>query len=226
MLCGIYQGSKSSVLRLISDFFTTPRTILEISVNLKRKCLWGGVIGVWRGLGEWLEPLNFSKNQQLQGTSPPGPPPGALPLDPTGWSPDPWTLLCACFVQTVALAAKCANTHILFSFFFFKICILIPVYLFGNFRKIIFRVLIICVFCQVDIGQDLSDKLSNNEELLQYVFSLLSQKKTHMTACQFIEDILQSRKTVLNLNTMRKHFNGYCGVPDPPCLSKIMLICP
>ncbi len=32
-----YQGSKSSVLRLISDFFPTPRTILEISVNLKRK---------------------------------------------------------------------------------------------------------------------------------------------------------------------------------------------
>ena len=46
----IFQGSKSSVLRLISDFFPTPRTILEISVNLKRNFLWWGVRGL-KGLG-------------------------------------------------------------------------------------------------------------------------------------------------------------------------------
>ena len=59
----------------------------------------------------------------------------------------------------------------------------------------------------MDIGEDLATKLSNDEGLLQYVFSLLAQKKTHMTACQFIEDMLQSRKTVLNLNSMRKTFS-------------------
>ena len=31
------QGSKCSAFSLISDFFPTPRTILEISVNLMRK---------------------------------------------------------------------------------------------------------------------------------------------------------------------------------------------
>ena len=34
MAMGDYQGSKLSDFSLISDFFTTPRTILEISVNL------------------------------------------------------------------------------------------------------------------------------------------------------------------------------------------------
>ncbi len=33
----ILPGLKFSDLSLISDFFPTPRTILEISVNLKRK---------------------------------------------------------------------------------------------------------------------------------------------------------------------------------------------
>ncbi len=36
------QGTKSSDLSLISDFFPTPRTILEISVNQKRIFFWRG----------------------------------------------------------------------------------------------------------------------------------------------------------------------------------------
>ena len=43
------QGSKFSDLSLISDFFPTPRTILEICVNLKRNFFWRGggrVIGI------------------------------------------------------------------------------------------------------------------------------------------------------------------------------------
>ena len=36
------QGTESSDLSLISDFFPPPRTILEISVNLKRNFFLGG----------------------------------------------------------------------------------------------------------------------------------------------------------------------------------------
>ncbi len=43
-----YQGSKFSDLSLISDFVPTPRTILDISVNLKRKFFLKG-----RGSGYW-----------------------------------------------------------------------------------------------------------------------------------------------------------------------------
>ncbi len=44
--CGILtQGTESSDFSLISDFFPAPRTILEISVNLKRSFLGGGGIG-------------------------------------------------------------------------------------------------------------------------------------------------------------------------------------
>ncbi len=41
------QGTESSDLSLISDFFPTPRTILEISVNLKRIFLRGWGYGYW-----------------------------------------------------------------------------------------------------------------------------------------------------------------------------------
>ena len=57
---------------------------------------------------------------------------------------------------------------------------------------------------QVEIGETLGKKLTQNNDMMMYVFTLLAHKKTHMTACQFLEDILQARKTVLNLNTVRK----------------------
>ncbi len=38
----VYQGTESSDFSLISDFFPTPRTILEIGVNLKMKFFRGG----------------------------------------------------------------------------------------------------------------------------------------------------------------------------------------
>ena len=60
------------------------------------------------------------------------------------------------------------------------------------------------VFPQVDIGSDLSEKLTENADLMQYVFSLMAHKKTYMTACQFLEDMLQARRQVLNLNTIRE----------------------
>ncbi len=56
------QGSKSSVLRLISGFFPTPRTILEISVNLKRKFLWGWGCRGLKALGRMAWATQFLKN--------------------------------------------------------------------------------------------------------------------------------------------------------------------
>ncbi len=48
-----YQGSKFSDFSLISDFFATPRTILEISVNLKRNF---SLEGQGVGLLEYSDP--------------------------------------------------------------------------------------------------------------------------------------------------------------------------
>ncbi len=53
-------------------------------------------------------------------------------------------------------------------------------------------------------GGELSEKLTQDEVLMQYVFTLLTHKKTYMTACQFLEDMLQARRNVLNLNSVRE----------------------
>ncbi len=42
----VFQGTESSDFSLISDFFPTPRTILEISVNLNRIFLGGRGMGI------------------------------------------------------------------------------------------------------------------------------------------------------------------------------------
>ena len=58
------QGTESSDLSLISDFFPTHRTILEISVNLKRIFLRGWGYGYWGKMTQkyigvhHLQPLN------------------------------------------------------------------------------------------------------------------------------------------------------------------------
>ncbi len=45
LIC-LIQGTESSDFSLISDFFPTPWTILETSVNLKRIFLQGGGMGI------------------------------------------------------------------------------------------------------------------------------------------------------------------------------------
>ncbi len=70
------QGSKFSDFSLISDLFPTPRTILEISVNLKRFFFWRGG---GRGIGvHWLKmalecTICNPRSQKISGGGPPDP---------------------------------------------------------------------------------------------------------------------------------------------------------
>ena len=71
------QGTESSDLSLISDFFPTPRTILEISVNLKRN--FSKRVGVWvLGLNDPKKALECTicspRIQKFSGGGPPDPP--------------------------------------------------------------------------------------------------------------------------------------------------------
>lgn len=51
-------------------------------------------------------------------------------------------------------------------------------------------------------GEKLAKELSETTDSLSYIFSLLAYDKTCHTACQFIEDLLQSRRGVLGLSTV------------------------
>ena len=60
-------------------------------------------------------------------------------------------------------------------------------------------------------GDELSQRLASHDDHLSYLFTLLTHDKTFITACQFLEDLLQARKSVLNLNTIREclHLSTY-----------------
>ena len=53
-------------------------------------------------------------------------------------------------------------------------------------------------------GEEIGRQLTEHEDLLNYVCTLLAHDKTCLTACQFLEDLLQARRQVLCLSTIRK----------------------
>ncbi|ELU14681.1 hypothetical protein CAPTEDRAFT_176924 [Capitella teleta] len=61
----------------------------------------------------------------------------------------------------------------------------------------------------------------NEDEHLDYLFSLLCQEKTFLTACQFLEDILQASKHVLNLNLI----NNIRALVQNLCNKKLANFC-
>jgi len=54
------------------------------------------------------------------------------------------------------------------------------------------------------MGEELSRRLTERDDMLSYVFTLLGHGKTCITACQFLEDLLQARREVLNLASIRE----------------------
>lgn len=50
------------------------------------------------------------------------------------------------------------------------------------------------------VGEQVVTLLMEQEDILSYMFTLLAQKKTFINACQLIEDMLQSKKILLDLN--------------------------
>ena len=54
------------------------------------------------------------------------------------------------------------------------------------------------------VGDQVTSKLLESDEVLNYVFTLLASQKTFVNSCQLIEDMLQSRKDVLDLHRIRK----------------------
>lgn len=55
------------------------------------------------------------------------------------------------------------------------------------------------------IGEQVTSLLMVDDEVLNYVFTLLAHQKTFINACQLIEDMLQSRKEVLDLHRISKY---------------------
>lgn len=56
------------------------------------------------------------------------------------------------------------------------------------------------------VGESLTSDLMSNDDVMNYLFTLLAHKKTFIDACQLIEDMLQSRKEVLDLHKISKIF--------------------
>ncbi|XP_041375962.1 short transient receptor potential channel 4-associated protein-like [Gigantopelta aegis] len=50
------------------------------------------------------------------------------------------------------------------------------------------------------IAEKVSHELLTNDDIINYIFTLLAHKKTFINACQLIEDMLQSRREVLDLH--------------------------
>lgn len=50
------------------------------------------------------------------------------------------------------------------------------------------------------VGEQVTCKLLESDDVLNYVFTLLAHQKTFVNACQLIEDMLQSRRDVLDLH--------------------------
>lgn len=55
------------------------------------------------------------------------------------------------------------------------------------------------------VGDQVTSKLLESDEVLNYVFTLLASQKTFVNSCQLIEDMLQSRKDVLDLHRIREY---------------------
>jgi hypothetical protein len=47
--------------------------------------------------------------------------------------------------------------------------------------------------------------LMEDDDVLNYVFTLLSHTKTFINSCQLIEDMLQSKRQVLDLHRISKY---------------------
>jgi Trpc4-associated protein len=61
---------------------------------------------------------------------------------------------------------------------------------------------ILCRLISTEQGEELAASLTKHEDILNYMFTLLTYDKTCLTACQFLEDMLQARRQVLNLNNI------------------------
>ena len=48
--------------------------------------------------------------------------------------------------------------------------------------------------------------LMDQEDVLSYMFTLLVHQKTFINSCQLIEDMLQSKKILLDLNKIREYY--------------------
>ena len=54
------------------------------------------------------------------------------------------------------------------------------------------------------IGEQVTTLLMEQDDILSYMFTLLAQQKTFINACQLIEDMLQSKKILLDLNKISR----------------------
>ncbi|XP_061163196.1 short transient receptor potential channel 4-associated protein-like isoform X2 [Saccostrea echinata] len=62
---------------------------------------------------------------------------------------------------------------------------------------------ILTKFHVTSIGEQVTAILMADDEVLNYVFTLLAHQKTFINACQLIEDMLQSRREVLDLHRIK-----------------------
>ena len=65
------------------------------------------------------------------------------------------------------------------------------------------------IWCYCFVFQSIAEKVSQellcNDDTINYIFTLLAHKKTFINACQLIEDMLQSRREVLDLHRISEY---------------------
>ena len=54
------------------------------------------------------------------------------------------------------------------------------------------------------VGDQVINVLMEDDEVINYIFTLLAHNKTFINSCQLIEDMLQSKRQVLDLHRISK----------------------
>ncbi|KAL5022171.1 hypothetical protein ScPMuIL_001326 [Solemya velum] len=73
------------------------------------------------------------------------------------------------------------------------------------------------------VGEKIISKLMECDEILNYVFTLLSHKKTFINSCQLIEDMLQSKREVIDLHRIH-NIRGLISCLDDMQLANVCRI--
>ncbi|KAJ8302972.1 hypothetical protein KUTeg_019368 [Tegillarca granosa] len=73
-----------------------------------------------------------------------------------------------------------------------------------------------------NVGEKVTKQLMENDDVLNYVFTLLAHQKTFINSCQLIEDLLQSSREVLDLHRIQ-NVRGLISCLNDPQLANFCL---
>ncbi|XP_064640748.1 short transient receptor potential channel 4-associated protein-like isoform X2 [Lineus longissimus] len=81
--------------------------------------------------------------------------------------------------------------------------------------------------CSRDIGTKVAKDLTKNHDLMNYLFTLFAHRKTYLTTCELVEDMLQARRSVFNLTTIDNIKTLIPCLDDEKlaCFCRVLAIC-